>query len=519
MPDRRAPWEHFPDTKPAGPAAASAPVIPPRRRRPFYIAGRVLIALISVIVLVGNGFLWSYMWATDSSFAQVKALDENSKDVVDAAAQAGDENFLIVGVDTRAGANAEVGAGTEAEVEGARSDVMMVVHIPKDRSRVVVVNFPRDLEIDRPLCLDWDNDSATYSDDLVDAEDETKLNTAYQLGGPSCLVRVIQKLTGMQIGHFVGTDFVGFEKMVDTIGGVELCTEVPLIDFEIGPVLEKTGPQIVSGKTALNYVRARQIEAEGNGDYGRIKRQQLFLGSLLRSVLSQRVLLDPSKLNDFIAAFTMNTFVEKVTTADLFTLAKSLRDVRAGAVTFITVPTDGTSEWGNEIPRTKDIEAIFRAIRDNGPLPGEKALAPLPPSTDGERAATIAPGNVAVTISNASGSVDTAQEVADQLSVYGFGIGAIRGYSGTSARTLVRFTEGYEAEARTLASAIPDAILVQVSELDYSVELVIGTGFKGRTTNPVKPGTVTTARILDEDSAADLPPDLAYTNAGDESCA
>ena len=64
---------------------------------------------------------------------------------------------------------------------------------------------------------------------------------------------------------------------------------------------------MLDGRTALNYVRARHVEAEGNGDYGRITRQQKFLSALLRSALSNQVLLNPSKLNGFINAFTSDT--------------------------------------------------------------------------------------------------------------------------------------------------------------------------------------------------------------------
>ncbi|CAM3904004.1 LCP family protein [Smaragdicoccus niigatensis] len=488
------------------------------RNRPILAAGRSFVAFASVLVLFGTGALWMFKSHTDRSFTQVSALEEASPDIVAPETQLGDENFLIVGTDSRAGANGAVGAGTESDVEGARSDVMMVVHIPSDRSRVVVVNFPRDLEIDRPTCTSWDNSAAVYSDEEVSPEDQVKLNSAYQLGGPKCLVRVIQRLTGLRIGHFVGTDFAGFEKMVDTIGGVELCTTEPLIDGELGPVLEKTGRQVVPGSVALNYVRARTIESEGTGDYGRIKRQQLFLSSLLRSVLSQKVLLDPARLNGFIAAFTENTFVEKVTTTDLFTLATSLRNVEPGVVTFITVPTSGTSEWGNEIPRVRDISAIFQAIRTSAPLPGESSTAKKFNDRI-DHVDAVEPGTVSVSISNASGNSNTGQDVGDSLTALGFSVSGISGYSGTSVRTLVRFTPEYEAEAMTLASTIPGAVLVRVSESEVPIELVIGSDFHGQPKDPAKPGTVIRATIVDEETANDLPPDLSYTNAADQTCA
>ena len=55
-----------------------------------------------------------------------------------------------------------------------------------------------------------------------------------------------------------------------------MCSTTPLEDAELGTVLAEAGRQKLDGHTALNYVRARSVTTEDNGDYGRIKRQQLF---------------------------------------------------------------------------------------------------------------------------------------------------------------------------------------------------------------------------------------------------
>ena len=89
----------------------------------------------------------------------------------------------------------------------------------------------------------------------------------------------------------MAVDFAGFSKMVDALGGVEVCSTTPLEDYELGTVLANAGRQMIDGHTALQYVRARQVTTETNGDYGRIKRQQLFLSSLLRSLISKEVVL------------------------------------------------------------------------------------------------------------------------------------------------------------------------------------------------------------------------------------
>ncbi len=502
-----------------------------RRRRRVRIVGRTTMAMFAVMALLLTGLVWGYLRSTDNGFAQVAALDEDSTDVVDPIGQTGDETYLIVGTDTRAGTNGQIGAGTVEDAEGARSDTVMLVNIPANRERVVAVSFPRDLDVTRPVCQGWDNDTATYTNETFDSAEGDKLNATYALGGPKCLVKVIQKMSGLKIGHFVGMDFSGFESMVNEVGGVQVCTSTPLIDDELGPVLPNPGKQTVDGKTALNYVRARNIDSEGNGDYGRIKRQQRFLSSLLRSALSNKVLLDPGKLNGFINAFTRETFVQNVTTRDLVMLGRSLQKVDAGAVTFLTVPTAGTTEWGNEIPRTDDIKDIFHAIISDDPLPGEERPTDTSKSsTSSSKTSTTSappttklaadPEAVSLQVSNASGESGVAASAASTLGAYGFGIYSVGNYTGTSASTVVRYSAGHELEAATVASSVPGASLEESSGLGSIVELVLGTDFTGVLKAPTSKGAPLgqTEQKPSTTATPSLPSDLSVTNAADDSC-
>lgn len=95
----------------------------------------------------------------------------------------------------------------------------------------------------------------------------------------------------------------------------------------------------MDGATALNYVRARSVTTEDNGDYGRIKRQQLFLSSLLRSLISTETLFDLGKLNDVVNMFIEDSYVDNVKTRDLVGLGQSLQGMSAGRITFVTLPT------------------------------------------------------------------------------------------------------------------------------------------------------------------------------------
>ncbi|MDJ0392630.1 LCP family protein [Rhodococcus sp. G-MC3] len=495
-----------------------------RRRKRILNATRGLVSIIAILSVALTGVVWGYLRSTDQGFAQVAALDPDSTDVIDAAGQYGDETYLIVGTDTRTGASGAVGAGTVDDAEGARSDTVMLVNIPADRSRVVAVSFPRDLDVERPECEAFDNDTNTYTDEIYPAADGDKLNATYALGGPKCLVKTIQKISGLKIGHFVGMDFAGFESMVNEVGGVDVCTPQPLVDYELGTVLPNVGEQHVDGKTALNYVRARHVESEGNGDYGRIKRQQRFLSSLLRSALSNKVLLDPGKLSGFVNAFTRDTFVENVKTQDLITLGRSLQDVDAGAVTFLTLPTDGTNDWGNEIPVDGAIAALFRAIIDDQPLPGEERKEPAPTTEASTEpiAPTLAvdPTTVSVQVSNASEAAGMAATASSELSTYGFQILDVGNFAGTAAATVVRYSPGQESEAATVASSIPGAVVEEAAGLDSVVEVVLGSDYPGYTNAPTAFGQpVEAAQGQGTTEAAPLPENLAYTNAADDTCA
>ena len=541
-----------------------APQVPPGRVHPDHpvttgepephpkhrgaLAGRALAAMMAILALVLTGSAWQWSASKNHKFNHVSALDPNSHDILDAAGQYGDENFLIVGVDSRAGANSDIGAGTTEDAEGARSDTIMLVNIPASRKRVVVVSFPRDLAITPLQCQVWNSDtgaygpiydpkSDSYSDDTVYTE--TKLNSTYAFGGPKCLVKEIQKLSGLAINRFMAVDFVGFGKMVDALGGVEVCSPTPLYDLELGSVLENPGRQRVNGTTALNYVRARNVTTEENGDYGRIKRQQLFLSSLLRSLISTNTFFSPTKLNNVVNTFIGDSSVDNVTTKDLVNLGQSLQKVAAGHITFITVPTSETDENGDEVPRMDDVRALFDAIINDDPLPGENdhnattvpptaastvpkvAPSPAPPKPLSEQvhAVTTSPADVTVRVSNATEQSGLAGATSEGLQQWGFNVDNADDYPGTVKSTKVLFSPGNEQAAATVSSALSGAPIERVSGLGSIVRVVLGSDFR-TVTKPAASGSQVIVQLDRGTSTVptELPADLTVTNAADTTC-
>lgn len=543
------------DPHPAIPTTAAKVTKKKRSRalKPILVAGRSAAALFAVSALVLTGGAWQWQSTKNDLLRNVAALDPDSRDIVDPNAQFGDENFLIVGVDTRTGANGEIGAGTTEDADGARSDTVMLVNIPADRKRVVVVSFPRDLAITPAYCQAWDPDSGKYGP-VVDkntgetSDDyrytETKLNSAYAYGGPKCLVKVIQKMSGLSINRFMAVDFAGFSKMVDALGGVDVCSTTPLQDYELGTVLASAGHQMLDGHTALNYVRARQVTTELNGDYGRIKRQQLFLSSLLRSIISKDTLFSLSKLNNVVNMFVDDTYVDNVRTKDLVDLGQSLQGVNAGRITFVTVPTTGiTDADGNEQPRTEDIRGLFDAIINDDPLPGEndtnatmspltaaqKPLQAVKPSTVEQpadttqtelvSAVTTDPSEISVRVSNSTAQEGLGATAAAALREHGFRVLEPDDYAGTVNITTVMFSAGNEQAAATVAAAFPAAQMERVDGLKSTVQVVLGPDFSTVGAPPPSGSTVSVHVSHNSRSTpTQLPEDLTVTNAADVTC-
>lgn len=266
------------------------------------------------------------------------------------------ETYLIVGVDSRAGKDGQLGAGTAGDVVGVRSDTIALAHlspngVPK------VVSIPRDTSVYRPDCPKWDPETENYDMAQVDpASDDVKINSAYAVGGPRCLVATIQQLTGIKVDKFIGVDFSGLIGIVDAVGGVTVKTPYALIDDELGTIVDCAGMHHLNGKKALAFARARKIAEEGRTDYGRIKRQQQLAGALVASV-KEKIIASPSALQSLAQTFQRNIFGDNVSMDDILTQMTNLTGAQ-----YQTVPTSGTNDNGNEVVDRVALGQMLQAI-------------------------------------------------------------------------------------------------------------------------------------------------------------
>lgn len=209
-----------------------------------------------------------------------------------------------------------------------------------------------------------------------------------------------------------------------------------------------------------------------------------------------------TKLNNVVNEFIDDTYVDNVRTKDLVDLGQSLQGVNAGRITFVTVPTTGiTDADGNEPPRTQDIRALFDAIINDDPLPGEndtnattspmtasqnaiQAAKPSPveqsgqtPQTELVNAVTTDPQDITVQVSNSTGQDGLGSTAATALRQHGFHVLAPDDYTGTVTATTVMFSAGNEQAAATVAAAFPAAQMERMDGLGETVQVVLGPDF------------------------------------------
>jgi LCP family protein required for cell wall assembly len=269
----------------------------------------------------------------------------------------GPRNVLVLGSDTRATLSPEEqeAKGGPEEVEGQRSDTIILMHLDPDREKAVVVHFPRDLLVSIP------------------GHGRDRLNAAYEVGGPDLAVRTVKRLTGLEIHNYIEVDFVGFVRLVDGLGGVRMCVDRPLFDELAELDVPEAGCYRFDGKTSLAFVRARHVEGDIIPDFARIGRQQQFMRALLNRLLSVRSLLDPDVIGEAAANLTVDQSLEP---ADLLYLGSQLRAVAetdpsgASAVDFRVVPSVPQEVEGGSyvVAQEPDAGRLFRALERGGSL-------------------------------------------------------------------------------------------------------------------------------------------------------
>ncbi|MBW3640949.1 MAG: LCP family protein [Actinobacteria bacterium] len=459
------------------PAAAPTPSIRPttvpadpprrrRRRRRRILSWIAVITSVAVLATVGAGYALINHYDRNLNRIEVFGAGERPEPAPRDA-----KNILIVGSDSRGDdPDAEFQGTGKDFVAGQRSDVIILAHLYGGNDKAQLVSFPRDLFVSIPEHV------APDSGKRVPAR-EDRINAAFSLGGPPLLIETIEKLTDLRIDNYLQIDFAGFQSMVNTLGGVEVCLSKPAKDAESGIDLP-AGRSVVQGEQALAFVRQRN--GLPRGDLDRIARQQQFIGAIVRKTLSAGTLLNPLKLNGVISAATDSVQIDRdLSFGELRDLALRFRSFDAGGVIFVTVPVGkDTRIQGKAVIPLDDRKAAELFDQLDRDIPPGVPLAP-PGAEPGQRL-VVAPGSVRVKVSNGAGVQGLGRRAYDDLAAVGFQlVGEPGNRAGSADQTVVFHGPDKADSARTLVAALPGATAKLDPSLTRTLEVVVGSRYAG----------------------------------------
>ncbi|MEV3856657.1 LCP family protein [Streptomyces sp. NPDC050095] len=344
---------------PLGPGGGSSPTGAGRARRRGRWLRYSAIGLALLVLAVGGVGWVAYKKldgniSEDERAAQELARYEKERPTV---LVDGAQNLLLIGSDSRAGANGKYGRNDGTQ----RSDTTILLHVAADRKSATAVSFPRDLMVDVPACGTADGSRAEPMFAMF--------NYAFEVGGSACTIRTVEKMTGVRIDHHMVVDFQGFKDMVDAVDGVDVCLDKPIDDPDSHLQLT-AGEHLLNGEQALGYVRARKTLGNGS-DTERMDRQQRFLGALIEKVQSNGVLLNPARLYPVLDAATSSLTTDPglASLRGLYDLVRGMRDIPADRIQFLTVPRESYVYNANRDQLVQPAaERLFTRLRLDAPL-------------------------------------------------------------------------------------------------------------------------------------------------------
>ena len=506
LPGRFPPAERADGDRPRGRrpgrAPERAPAGPGRRR-----LTRALMALGAVVGVALLYHLGLYFYV-DQKIDRVDALAVDGPEILAPALQAGDETYLVVG------------SGVPGQT-GAASVATLLASVSAEGDRAVLVSFPPTAMVDTPACRTPDGSLRNPATEAF--------ATSLLEGGPGCMVRAVQQLSGLRVDHYLGVDLTGLPGMVDALGGVPVCV-VPSQATAAAAAPLPAGFSEVSGAAAAGYLQPGDSGADVTGT-AVAERAQRLLTSTLRSAMSTSTLVDPLTLNRFLNRAAEAVTVDQQTTlGDLRVLAGSLGDLSGDAVQRASLPVaqvgyvPAGTDQAYVLLDGAGTRSLFDAVIEGTRVPEEFTIGPQEPAAPADEAPagdapptaaaapaadtlTMPPSAVAVDVLNGTGTTGLAGSVAELMRAQGFTVGTVGNEAGTVNESVVRYGPNSLEQARTVAAGVPGAVLQPSDSIGDAVQLVIGPGYS--TVVPVTIGAVAAAPAAEVTAPAPTEPEQA----------
>ncbi len=426
----------------------SATRAPARARLPAARRLRIAALVVAALVVVADGGSWLLYRNVTAGIV--------TTDVISGGSAGGDQNVLLVGVDSREDAHGDplpqavldaLHGGPDTGV--LNSDTIILLHVPAGGGAAVAFSIPRDAYVDIPGLGDnkinaaYPVTKAQVEEQLVaqGAKDRKDIEGQAAAEGRKALIGAVEDLTGLTVDHYAEINLLGFSDLTTAIGGVRVCLKAP-VDEPLSGAHLPAGPQTLAGPAALSFVRQRHDLPQG--DLSRIRRQQVFLAGFAHQVLAAGTLGDPTRLSALVAAVQKAVVVDSG--FDVLAFAQQASDLTAGNIAFVTIPTLGpaTNAKGDVLlvdrAAVHDFVDARIAAQDAAAQEARKlAERPRPPPFE------IVTSRYVVDVRNGAATAGLAGQVGDYVHDLGFPRGTVDN-TDPAPHSAVRYT-GSDGEA------------------------------------------------------------------------
>jgi LCP family protein required for cell wall assembly len=411
-----------------------------------------------VLVMSLTGYAWAAMQGLVNGLSVTDVIDSNAAAGGDKPAD-GARDILLVGMDSRTDAQGnplsqevldELNAGqSDGELN---TDTLIMVHIPNDGSKAVAISLPRDSYVSIPGYGQHKINSA-YADGYVkqrealtkqgDTDQKDIIQQSNQAGA-KLLIATIEQLTGSTIDNYASINLLGFSDITKAIGGVQVCLKDNVNDSYSGANFTK-GEHTISGVQALQFVRQRH--GLPRGDLDRVVRQQVFMASMAKQVLSAGTLVNPGKLTGLIDSIKKSVVLNQ--NWDILSFAQQMKGLTGGQLEFQTIPVVNpdysTPHDGSAVQI--DPQAVRAFVQGTTAAPGAPAANP-------NKATTI-------DVDNGTGKSGLAASVSQALVAKGF-TGGQTANANARKTTAVHVPIGQKSVGQAVATALgSNAVVVE----------------------------------------------------------
>ncbi|SVA21876.1 uncharacterized protein METZ01_LOCUS74730, partial [marine metagenome] len=385
-----------------------------------------------------------------------EATGEPAEDGDDPAAKPlSPRNFLLIGTDSAVGLDADDPAGHRDRTPGvALADAIMLLRLDPGLSRASLVSLPRDLYV-----MIYRNGVPVREEKLASA----LLVGGMELGAPT-IVETVTNEFGVPVHNFVIIDFLGFENIVDEIGGVSLWFPYPARDVASGLYVSESGCTLFDGRAALSFVRSRKPELFIDGAWQRVgvwndlernRRQQDFLVLAMERVIANgaRSVIVRDDLIEAIAGATI--LDDRLTLRDLLNLGTAFADF------------DPTSLERHSLPVYDDMVGTSSVLRLHSDA--RKVF-------DVFRGITLRPDDVPLDVIDRRGPIEESVPAFQQMVYKGFPVRPLIGEA-VPATTVRASRDRFDAAVLVGQMVTPMPRFEFDDALEDRVELILGQDF------------------------------------------